>query len=1138
MSGDYSRNGFDHRLDDLGVLLQQGRPLTDRDWNDLVLQLVRRTQADTLDTIGLAAVPALTPDAFKITATAGTLTIEPGRLYVDGLLVENHGAPPPSGDDSWDPHLAEEYGTEALSYAPQAGYTPQPYYPDPPALPSGTTGKHLVYLDVWQREVTHHMRPGLIESALGVDTTTRLQTVWQVKVLANIGDAATCATPLDTLQGWLPQNAHSEGQLTTDTATVPGQPDPCEVPEAGGYKGRENQFYRVEIHDGGAPGSATFTWSRDNASIGTTVKAIPTLTELVVESIGRDEVLGFSSGDWIEITDDTLELQNKPGLLRRIKPLNGVDAGTRTITLEQPLTSGLFPTDSQHLTNPSRHTRIRRWDQKGQLFDAAGNSVPDPNLANGCITVPAAATTQLLLEHGIVASFAVRSPTGLFRSGDCWVFTARAGEASIELLDRAPPRAIHHHYAPLGIWDAATGKVIDCRTHWPPHCGGCCTFTVEPGESIQEALDKLPPEGGCVCLKTGLHEITAPIVIQSSHVILRGESPGVIVRSATDSVLHIKGSGMALSDIAVEGIRFEAEEAPGSFALAPILEVYLCTRLRVEHCEMISTAGASSGIPVGASFMDVGTVRFSRNRLQNLGFGIMLSDYDEPVEISHSHLSGVAPPVTGVGGAGPGAVYGILVNNGDEGGCCIEHNVITQFQTGVLINERGQATIVADNEIVCPPTLDQTPLPVGADQLRKYLDTRAYAIDTGAKDCVIRANRIQVPTAASGGIRSTAPRTRIADNVITSMIDTPGHVPVPAGISCVAHPKQGSSADHALVSGNILLGPQVGVVLSRLEGAVAVENRIDGWETGWYGVLMDDCRSTLARDNRVSRVFFGVQLSEGERNRVLANRIQQTLLGIGALQEVDLEASGNSIVDCAMGGVAALAVTGATTLLHNSLQYCGYLRGLPFGILVLGQDLLVRPTGSILRVADCQIIDGGLSADGNQVSVSPVLGIFAWVPACQIVDNRIGYTQAEKMTLGQEHRALLLMGPLGFASTRLTGSALVSANHLRGPGRSSLVEFRRFGPADGWNYRFRTVTVNGNVCDHLSAVPSPVAATVQLSGGQLLVNGNHVQANPGVNAMSFDQGLKTVLLGNITTGQYIQLGSVLPMPIPGFNLFV
>jgi len=40
-----------------------------------------------------------------------------------------------------------------------------------------------VYLDVWNREVTPLERPDLVELALGVDTSTRRQTVWQVRIL-------------------------------------------------------------------------------------------------------------------------------------------------------------------------------------------------------------------------------------------------------------------------------------------------------------------------------------------------------------------------------------------------------------------------------------------------------------------------------------------------------------------------------------------------------------------------------------------------------------------------------------------------------------------------------------------------------------------------------------------------------------------------------------------------------------------------------------------------------------------------------------------------------------------------------------------------------------------------------------------
>ena len=89
MSGDYSRIAFDPWLDDLGVLLQQGRPLTDRDWNDQALQLNRRIQAGTLDTLGAAVCPwkrrrlkSCSPEQDSAVA-ASTCRLAP----------ENHGAP-------------------------------------------------------------------------------------------------------------------------------------------------------------------------------------------------------------------------------------------------------------------------------------------------------------------------------------------------------------------------------------------------------------------------------------------------------------------------------------------------------------------------------------------------------------------------------------------------------------------------------------------------------------------------------------------------------------------------------------------------------------------------------------------------------------------------------------------------------------------------------------------------------------------------------------------------------------------------------------------------------------------------------------------------------------------------------------
>ena len=109
MSFDNSRYTFNPTNDYSGVVMEQGRVQTDADWNEWLAELARRTQAGTLDTMGRAVYPATTPNAFKIKATTSGTTnsvqIGCGRMYIDGLLVENHGNPLTA---VWDPALAEK----------------------------------------------------------------------------------------------------------------------------------------------------------------------------------------------------------------------------------------------------------------------------------------------------------------------------------------------------------------------------------------------------------------------------------------------------------------------------------------------------------------------------------------------------------------------------------------------------------------------------------------------------------------------------------------------------------------------------------------------------------------------------------------------------------------------------------------------------------------------------------------------------------------------------------------------------------------------------------------------------------------------------------------------------------------------
>lgn len=560
MTFDISRSSFDPTKDYLGVVMQQGRVQLDSDWNEWLAELNRRLQAGTLDVVGAAGVPQSTPLGFKIDqAEGGTLTIGPGRIYVDGLLAENHGAPAPKGTWEWDPTLAEERGITAVPFFDQPYLRYNDRTIDPPVPETAdrsnhpskfnrpdflATGRSLIYLDVWQREVTPVQDPELIEKAVGIDTTGRLQTVWQVKLLADIGSAG-CSTPADQFPEWKKEIRPSGGRLTTSTGTVQTPPDPCQPPAGGGYKGLENQLYRVEIHKGGDLTQATFKWSRDNATVCTRVLEIQANTRLVVESTGRDDdVLGFRAGDWIELLDDWHELHGLPGLLRRIRPgADGVDKATRTLFLEEEegVPDGLFPVDSDGRPVAGRNTRIRRWDQAGKVLSADGTVFHDLDDQGSAEGIPVAAGNRLpaafppvpvtiSLEHGIQVQLTLEGEGG-FKTGDHWLFAARSIDGTIEALTDAPPRGIHHHYARLAVVEAKDGNWIgdpvDCRSLFPPLSqreGGCCTVVVEPGvDRIQAAIDSLPKRGGCVCLTAGVHIVQRPIEIQGlRHVTVHG----------------------------------------------------------------------------------------------------------------------------------------------------------------------------------------------------------------------------------------------------------------------------------------------------------------------------------------------------------------------------------------------------------------------------------------------------------------------------------------------------------------------------------------------------------------------------------------------------------------------------------------
>ena len=143
MSSDISRQRFDPANNFNSVLMQQGRVQLDADWNEWNDILDRHWRSETIDIIGRGVVPLETPNGFEIQISGTSLTIGRGRIYVDGLQAENHG----TGDQEFDPVLGESRALDPIPYAQQ------PYFPGAPDAPN-QGGPHLVFLDVWEREVT------------------------------------------------------------------------------------------------------------------------------------------------------------------------------------------------------------------------------------------------------------------------------------------------------------------------------------------------------------------------------------------------------------------------------------------------------------------------------------------------------------------------------------------------------------------------------------------------------------------------------------------------------------------------------------------------------------------------------------------------------------------------------------------------------------------------------------------------------------------------------------------------------------------------------------------------------------------------------------------------------------------------
>lgn len=431
--GDCTRDTFDPAKHFLRVLYQQGRVQLDADSNEQVSILLHYLQSMAKDLFGQHGGPCDSGFRISPTQTPVDFNIGHGHYYVDGILCE----------------------------AADTAYRGQP---DPPFAKGEelTKGNNLVYLDVWERHITHIEDDLIREVAFGgADTASRAKVVWQVKATSDGPDnnPVPATTPTVGWKKWADDNWHewrtkwqpaNRGQLRAKAKEASEQEaGPCITSPESRYRGAENQLYRVEIHTGGRVNDSnrkpTFKWSRDNSAVA--AAWVGTNGDKLTGIGIRDITRGFSAGQWVELIHDEMEFRGEPGIMVKLVKVEGEVLTVDLTTATQPI-----PSDPSLL----KHPKVRRWDQSCEQKAPGAGPAKVARPDKGALLIEEG--QWLTLEDGVQVYFEKSmSSDHQYRTGDYWLIPARTATGDVEWPgpagnpDALPPHGIEHHYAPLAV---------------------------------------------------------------------------------------------------------------------------------------------------------------------------------------------------------------------------------------------------------------------------------------------------------------------------------------------------------------------------------------------------------------------------------------------------------------------------------------------------------------------------------------------------------------------------------------------------------------------------------------------------------------------------------------------------------------
>jgi hypothetical protein len=474
MKGDFSQLRFDPHENISALLHQQGRVLNDADLSEAALIQLDWDDRAARDIIGrdVAAVPADEHEGFKVlkaaSSTAGIgVLLHTGRIWADGIHAF-------LADDAKD---ATERG--ALFYGPK-----------PAAFGAGD--RDTIFLEIWRDTLSSFQQPKrLLEPALGgPDTVTRAQTSYALRAMRLLKDEDCMAA-----RSRLPKP--SDRLLTVSLEKDAPSTGECPTIAEGGYSGFEHNLYRIEIAPDAGVMPSRFKWSQFNGGLVARASCNVAKKELTLEA-NRDAVI--TSG----LTSCYIDVVQWDEAL-----------GIWKITYSSEAT--LQPAGVVVVTNPPT------------FAIPAGETDVFIRIWNGIEDIAKFTGADKPLKDGIRLHF---KAAGTLRSGDYWSFSVRADLRNDEtLIDQQPPAGPVYHVVPLAeiMWQAAGAAPIleDCRRRFRPltNLKCCCTWNVGNGvtsfgdfNSLEEAIEHLPPYGGKICLMPGIH--FANLALKNRHDIV------------------------------------------------------------------------------------------------------------------------------------------------------------------------------------------------------------------------------------------------------------------------------------------------------------------------------------------------------------------------------------------------------------------------------------------------------------------------------------------------------------------------------------------------------------------------------------------------------------------------------------------